>query len=248
MWRKVVVSLGVALWVGVFAMPPAAAELVYFNDFEAGQTTGFNTSQTSLTPLGNRRFLGEFGNGTVSLTLTNLPAHDLLTISFDLFIIRSWDGNDLANGPDVWNLSVTGGPTLLNTTFTNSDFPVGTPVPQPRRQAYPDVFPGGDNPARTGAAENNTLGYTFFFGSIGQLREVDSVYNLSFTFEHTASSVVFNFSAFGLSPGIADESWGLDNVQVQGVLVPEPGAFVLLGLGALDLVGYAGSRGRKPVG
>ncbi|MBI1923618.1 leucine-rich repeat domain-containing protein [Candidatus Poribacteria bacterium] len=148
---------------------------------------------TDTTPVGARRFLGQFGNGTVRLTLTNLPPHTSVTVSLDLFIIQSWDGNDTTYGPDIWELNVTDGPTLLHTTFSVGFW-----------QAYPDAYPGGDHPARTGAAENDTLGYTG-----------DSVYQLNFTFPHTASSLALNFSAFGLQ-SLGDESWGLDNVAVQG--------------------------------
>ena len=108
-------------------------------------------------------------------------------------IEQSWDGNDNTYGPDIWDLSVQDGPTLLHTTFSKG-----------QRQAYPDTYPGGDHPARTGALENNSLGYSFYG---------DSVYHLSFTFPHSANSLVLVFSASGLQ-GLGDESWGLDNVNV----------------------------------
>jgi endonuclease YncB( thermonuclease family) len=133
-------------------------------------------------------------------------------VSFDLFLIRTWDGNDRF-GADVWDLSVAGGPTLLHTTFSNVDFTSGQD-----RQAYPDPFPGGDHPGRTGAVENNSLGYTFNFSGIG-IRQVDSVYQLSFTFPHSANSLVLNFTA-DPNQEITDESWGLDNVEVRVTSTP----------------------------
>jgi hypothetical protein len=113
-------------------------------------------------------------------------------VSFDLFIINTWDGNF---GPDLWEFSVTDGPTLLHTTFGATD--AETP------QAYPDNYPEGDHPQGTGAAEVNTLGYEF----------ADTVYRLRFTFPHANSSVQLNFSGIDLQE-LADESWGLDNVRV----------------------------------
>ena len=103
-----------------------------------------------VTPSG-RVFLGQFLNQTVSLLLSGLPTHSQVTVSFDLFVIQSWDGNFPRAGPDIWDLTVAGGPTLLHTTFSNCR----------HNQAYPDTFPGGDNPAGTGASEVNTLGYLF---------------------------------------------------------------------------------------
>ncbi|MBI3949247.1 MAG: HYR domain-containing protein [Acidobacteria bacterium] len=191
--------------------------VMYRNDFEGVVGPEWSNRSTDVTPRGRRRFLGQFNNGTVSLMLSHLQPHRVVTVSFDLFLIRSWDGNAFnafGVGPDVWDLTVEGAPTtLLHTTFSNVDF-----IPGLDRQAYPGPFPGGNFRARTGAAENNTLGYTFFFGppffpiNYG-IRQVDSVYRLSFTFFHSASSLKFNFSASGLQP-IGDESWGLDNVVV----------------------------------
>ena len=181
--------------------PEPAAETtagLYTADFNTAVGPEWSTSLTEQAPNG-QIFLGQFGNGAVSLTLSSLPEHARATVSFDLFIIRSWDGSGIW-GPDIWQLSVTDGPTLLRTTFSNADESEPS-----RRQAYPDVYPGADHPGRTGAAQINTLGYPIWG---------DSVYSLSITFNHDASSLRLNMSAEGLEP-LDDESWGLDNVRVE---------------------------------
>ena len=182
----------------ILSASPAAAHQIYFNNFETLPIgSEWSNTSTDTTPSG-RNFLGQFDNDTVSLTLTSVPACNV-TVSFELFLIQSWDGNgDHCCGPDVFDVSIGGGPELLHTTFANV-------APDYTLQAYPDAYPGGLNEERTGAAENNTLGYTF---------HGDSVYNLSFTFAHSGGDLVVDFSASGLQD-IGDESWGLDNVLVE---------------------------------
>lgn len=206
---------------------PAVAQVVYFNSFENEVGPEWSDSSTDITPIGNRRFLGQFGNEMVSLKLNNLPGHTEVTISFDLFIIRSWSGNE----PDIWNLSVSDAPTLLHTTFNNHDPRIfNSPIPQ----AYPDNYPDGSYPSFTGASEITTLGYTFLCepspgdGFIDV--PMDTVYKLSFVFPHFASELVLNFSGAELA-GLANASWGLDNITVEAI--PEPATFILLGLGAV---------------
>lgn len=179
---------------------PAAT---FFWDFEEPVGPEWSTTATAVTPNGGRRFLGEFSNHTVGLTLNSLPAHTAVELSFDLFVGRSWDGNSTSFGPDVWRVeafdpAAAGFVPLLQTTFTT--FPGSL-------QAYPDSYPGGSHPGTTGAVEVNTLGYTWS----GAPR--DSVYRITFSIPHTASS----FQARWLSTvlqGVSDELWGLDNVGV----------------------------------
>ena len=198
---------------------------VYFNDFETTPGSEWSNTLTDTTPTGNRGFLGQFGNETVTLTLNNLPAHSDITVSFDLFVIRSWDGNDETiylgepMGPDIWNLAVQGGPSLLDTTFSNS-----TGTTPNDYQAYPDSYPGGVYQGFTGADEIKTLGYIHPLGGSIQ----DAVYNLSFTFSHSESSLSLDFSASNLQ-SLSDESWGIDNVEI----VPEAATLLLLGFGAV---------------
>jgi hypothetical protein len=176
-------------------------ECNYVNDFEGEVGPEWSKTSTDKTPRGNRRFLGQFGNETITLTL-QAPNAGTASLAFDLYLANSWDGNNDGYGPDRWKLSVSGGPILLDTSFSNLD-------EYDWNQSYPGAFGQADHPPGTGAAEYDSLGYSYYG---------DSVYHLTFTFQHGGGDVVIAFSAEGLQ-GVGDESWGLDNVEVQGACV-----------------------------
>jgi hypothetical protein len=183
--------------------PPGEREgpggrVIYFSDFEGDVGPEWSSRKTDVTPKGKRGFLGQFANETVTLHLEDLLPHEELTVSFDLFIIRSWDGNHPVHGRDVWSLTARDVGTLLHTTFSNWS---------QAGQSYPESYGEGDFPMKTGASEKGTLGYAF--------RDLtDSVYRLSFTFPHTGHELTLHFSATGLEGPVDLESWGLDNVSV----------------------------------
>ena len=217
----------IAVFVIGLNLQHAQAAPVYFNNFEGIVGPEWSSVSTDITPIGSRRFLGQFSNDTISLTLSNMPPHAEVTVSFDVFLLLTWDGNNLIFGPDLWSVIVDNGPTLLQTTFSNA---FSSEVEF--RQAYPDAFPGSDHPGLTGAAEIGTLGYSDLSGYAGAN---DAVYRLSFTFPHVADSLRLTFSGTGLE-GLGDESWGLDTVQVRVAStpdVPEPSTLLLLGSGAV---------------
>jgi hypothetical protein len=159
---------------------------------------------------GNVRFLGEFGGGavdpkaqtrakqTVSLALKDLPPHQMATVSFDLLILKSWDGNSPQYGPDRWKLSVRGGQTLLDTTFSNN--------PKLKTDKGLQDYPRPGSQPKTDAKSVNTMGYGFFG---------DSTYRFEFSFPHHDDSLTLDFSSdLFEGKGTEDESWGLDNVKV----------------------------------
>jgi hypothetical protein len=169
----------------------------YLTDFESGAGAEWSTNLTTLTPTGARRFLGEFLNDTVALTFPDLPPHTNVTVAFDLFIIRSWDGYAT---DDYWRLAVAGGPVLLDTSFSAQDS-------IPETQNFPFNFPTGNFLAGTGATETNSLGFTL------SSTPLDNVYRLSYSFAHTAPSLTIEFSGRSLE-NLPNESWGLDNVRM----------------------------------
>jgi len=171
--------------------------LIYANDFEGKVGPEWSNPSTGVTSTG-RKYLGKFGNQNVSLTLNNFITHTAISVSFDLFLMDSWDGNKSEMGPDIWELNTGSGKTILHTTFSNLD-------EYGWRQSYPKKFPGGNYPPHTGAAEVNSLGPGYYG---------NSVYRLHFNFAHFKSTLVLNFTASGLQ-GIGDESWGIDNIEVK---------------------------------
>lgn len=205
------------------------AVVVYENDFQtvAGSEWSHTTLQNTPTPysFGPRSFLGEFGNDTVSLNLSGLTPHNALTLTFDLYLIRTWDGSSSGTafdfGNDSFKLSVGDGPVLLDNTFSN-----GNPAGQ-------SFGPASINPQFTGAAETYSLGYVVPGSILAKPQVMDSVYRLSFNFAHTTDQLTLNFSGYGLQ-AMEDESWGLDNVRVS--MVPEPGMAPMLALGLLAVV------------
>ncbi len=246
MYRRILTAVFAAALLGL----PLAAETVtvYFNDFDSSVGPYLSVSSGTLaivaphpacsSPTYCTPFLGVVGDQgaqpfdyqIITLTLSGLPAHTSATVSLALFILGSWDGNNQTWGPDYWTLAVGGGPTLWNTTFSIA----------PHYQCYPDNCPAG-YPSRTGATENNTLGWRLEVPPYGWFD--NSVYLLSSTFSHTGSSLVLNFQAIMYSDSHgwpADEGWGMDNLKVElsgvsGGVIPEPSSLLLFGSGLAAL-------------
>jgi hypothetical protein len=131
-----------------------------------------------------------------------------------LFIIRYWDGNtgyaDSNYGDATFTLTTSNGQTLFNTTFSNYDTTT---------QSYPNSAGQGNYPARTGAVENNTLGYQNWYGG----PKLDSVYHLTSTFTNASNALSLNFTASGLQLWYNTSdvgSWGIDNISVRVLDVP----------------------------
>jgi hypothetical protein len=178
------------------------------------------------SPNHRERFLGEFGGPsigkpgdrdwnrtrveqTITLALKDLGPHSRVVVSFDLYVLKSWDGNSRPYGPDRFALRVAGGPVLLDTTFSNN--------PKVKEDGSDQNYPGlggeESHPPQTGARSTGTLGYNNFFK--------DSIYQLSFEFPHTGATLSLEFtSSLYEGKGTRDESWGLDNVTVSADVGP----------------------------
>lgn len=229
--KKLVLALAAA----GLALPALAANVtVYSNDFSAGAGSAWSNATTSATPTG-QAFLGEFSNDSTTLTLNNLGAHSAVTISFDLYILKSWDGDSFTSySPDVWGITLNGATSIntFTTTFSNG---------YGATQSYPSAYFAGQAAARTGSAANDTLGYAGLQG--GNTNWGDSIYHMSFTTTHNAST--FTAKLFGSNlQGVGDESWGVDNVKVTVSAVPEPETYTML-LAGLGLMGAVARRRKQ---
>jgi hypothetical protein len=230
------------LWCAYFLSPSAQASVIYQNNFDqqgpGPEWMGVSVTSTPSSCIRCTSFLGEFGNQTASLRLENLQAHSMVTVDFDLYVLRSWDGN-LAQfgGPDIFRVVDGTGSLDFQTTFSNN-YPFGDLF----NQAFPDQYPGGLFPSQFGAAEKQSLGYTFDTFPIGVL-PMDAVYHLTLSFGHSNPTLLISFSAENLS-SLTDESWGLDNVVVTTNTVPEAASIVVLSVGLVLLVVVQQKRSR----
>jgi hypothetical protein len=227
----------------IFGAVRVYAAPYYFHDFQwdiGANVPGWSAGTIQSAPNpdygGWRRFLGEFGNETTNLTLSSLPTHDLVTLSFDLYLLRSWDGEASDYGPDRFGIDADSSRLFLK-SFSNG---------HPAGQSFcPDSISQPCAPM-TGASERYSLGYSFSEWVPGSGKTgpeiMDAVYHFDLSFSHSASNLVLSFFGEGLqgmtSSGYLDEAWGLDNVAVYLHTIPEPPTAILLSL-TLLLFGFS---------
>lgn len=238
----------------------ADATLFYSNDFQSGavgsEWSASRELKTETVPNNQLRswgtFLGQFtGNDYARLSLSGLPTGKV-TLSFDSYFIRSWDGNADTYGPDTFKVSLGDGTTLLDATFSN-----GNPAGQSYlgNGAKAPAYADSANSSMTGSDQQFSLGYWFWDGINKTEQAMDSVYKFSFSFETTGElEVIFSGENLqgnlvtgpnGENYGYYDESWGLDNVALEVTPVPEPGTLLLLSVGMAALALGAGRRSGK---
>ncbi len=196
----------------VLVCSAAVADTVVFStDFESGlpaQVTAPGSviegvqGYSALGPVGNQ-FGGSFLRYTAQailttqVSLTGLPAHDHLTLSFLLAVIDSWDGTEL------FQVEIDG------TQVFSHWFQLAT------GDASSYVAP-------TGALLSSGVNLGF---SNGSYYYRDRAYNMgadpAFTIPHTASTVTIAFKLNAVPGGGAsfwqgggDESWAIDNIRV----------------------------------
>jgi hypothetical protein len=224
--ERIMRILGATAVVAALALAAQAhAGTIYQNDFSAN-ANGFVGGVLNTSPTGEK-FLGDLAQGASTVLTLNTSGMTSLTLNFDLYGVLSPDGNTGGvSGPDFFKLAVVGGPVLLNETFSNFQF---------QTQSY---GPNASDIGRTGsdAALYGHLGYFWNPAAYYPEDGGDSTYHLSFTFAPTGASTQIAF--FGdTTHGIEDESFGIDNVRVSGV-VPEPASWAMMitGFGAAGAV------------
>lgn len=201
----------------------------FYSNFDSGQPAEL-TGAGGLEPVAGFAGAGNPGNvftgnlwrndglSATTLTLTNLPGHYAISISFLLAFIDSWDSIDGAPAPDWFNLDIDG-TNVLRITSANASGSV--------TYAGNQIFFGQAG-----------------WSSVWPDRAFDMGNEPLIQFvPHTASTLTLRFyaSGAGYQSGL-DESWAIDNLKVT-VHIPSPGPAGLLFAGAF----IAARRSRAPI-
>jgi hypothetical protein len=190
--------------------------IVVFEDhFESGAKPGWSQTKTELAPNRHTKFLGQFFNDAIVLTLSNLPPHKTVTLKHDLYILHTWDGEVAGDGPDSWGVNLAGSAESIFTSFSNQDGGKQKFICRNGEEVSPACQSGSEG-AAFGTMAVNSLGFNPF----PWLKYKDSTYKIKRTFTHDKSTLSLTFygklSEMVLTNrNIGNESWGLDNVRIE---------------------------------
>ena len=185
---------------------------VYNNDFENGDLNNINNGV--INQYNGSAVLGNYNNGYFALTLNDLPDHDLIKVTFDLYIHDSWNGNNLEpDGPDIWEMLVDGNP-YINTTFSNNDCAPGTFCPP---QSYPLNYPNFNNNPKAGAFKTNLPAFCVS----AALPNGTTLYKIEKTLRHSKKKLILQcldkLVQTNTNNPKCDESWSVDNIKIQAI-------------------------------
>lgn len=197
---------------------------VYRTNFELDESDLELTNQQYID-FDNSRMIGNYHDGGFEFHQIDLPSHSFIRVVFDLYILDSWDGNNMdAGGPDRWFMvsrrkwkidQISQGDFEFETTFSNAGDPSRYDCFQEigcKLQSYPGAYPSFNFP-RTGAAEE-------FFGLCGKadLENGAMRYRVSQTFPHEHSEIhLFFYDSLVQDNAFSepcDESWAMDNLRI----------------------------------
>ncbi|WOK06309.1 hypothetical protein RT717_24860 [Imperialibacter roseus] len=181
--------------------------IVFFNDFESADMD--NIVGGKLMNYNGNQVIGNYFDDGFSIALDGLPEHNYITISFDLFIHDSWDGNlSYPAGPDWW-LMLVDGQSIIETTFSNGICNALWCI----QQSYPQNGWRMNDP-KTGAFKTDLPLLCYY----SELSNGTSIYQISKTVGHSADKLEIRFFDRLTQPipnDICDESWSLDNLTLK---------------------------------
>lgn len=188
---------------------------VYNNNFESGNLNGI--TKGVISTYNGSKVLGNYNNGQFNLTINDLPSHNLVDISFDLYIHDSWEGNqsyqDNISGPDIWQMLVDN-KSIINTTFNNYECAEGNFCPP---QAYPADYPTASNNPKSGASRTDLPG----FCSWSDMPNGTTLYKIHKSIQHSSATLLIQCLDKLIQKNSADpkcdESWSVDNIQVRAL-------------------------------
>jgi hypothetical protein len=188
-------------------------ELIYSNNFGLMDLRNFENGRLFI--FDGDTLLGFYNNEEVSVTLYDLPSHNIVKLEVELYVHDSWDGNpdDGIGGPDYWYMKIDR-QEVFRTTFSN------TPCESTFcfRQSYPNDYFRQNDP-KTGAIRTDLRGLCLF----GAFQNYTTVYNVIRMVSHSADSVKITLGdelkQTNTPNPLCDESWSVGKIQLTTMVV-----------------------------
>ncbi|MBS9525683.1 hypothetical protein KI659_16815 [Litoribacter alkaliphilus] len=183
-------------------------QTIYSNDFTTGNLEEFIT-QRGIDFYNGDSVLGFFNNEGFSVKLRNLPSHNMVRVTIDLYLHDSWDGNSQdPGGPDIWRMFLDE-QEVLNTTFSNSPCESAYCL----YQSYPENYVRQFVP-KTGAVRGNLPGRCQYAG----IPNWTSHYRISKLISHNNSTLTIScldeLVQWNAEDQRCDESWSVNKIEV----------------------------------
>ena len=190
---------------------------VYFNDFEGELLTDITNGK--IENYNGSKVLGRYSENGFVLKLKDLPVHNMIQITFDLYIHDTWDGSSAKpEGPDIWIMNIDGN-SAIYATFANglfTDYKQSYPVLQPYYSPNTG-FIFTDNKPNSNAIKTDLPGACQLKDKPGGT----SMYRITRTIEHNLSTLELGCFAqledTDLPNKNCNESWSVDNVKIKTV-------------------------------
>lgn len=187
--------------------------VIYQNNFENDNAEGISGSK--IETYNGSKVLGRYSEAGFLLQLKSVRPHNLIKISFDLYIHDTWDGNSTGtDGRDIWLMNIDGY-SVIYSTFANGacvNCTQSYPVLQP--SFVNNTFNFTQNKPNSNAIRTDLPGAC----KLKDIKGGTSMYRVQRTFNHTGSTL--DLGCYG---GLEDpdpvnkncnESWSVDNIEI----------------------------------
>lgn len=190
--------------------------ILFESDFERGVPAVVNNGKVE--QFNGSGVLGRYSENGFIIKIENLKPHNLIRITYDLYIHDSWDGNKTGpDGEDIFIMNIDGGSSIY-ATFANgqcSDCFQSYPNPQPSFVNNQFLF--AQNKPSSNAIKTDLPGAC----KLKDVKGGTSMYKIQRTFEHTGSNLELGcYGQLEDSDPVnknCNESWSVDNMKITAI-------------------------------
>lgn len=189
---------------------------VFNSDFERGIPV--NVVDGKIEQYNGSGVLGRYSQSGFVVQIKNLKAHNLIRISFDLYIHDTWDGNTTgSDGRDIWIMNIDGGSNLYATFANGTCINCTQSYPDPQPAFFNNLFNFALNRPNSNAIRTDLPGAC----KLKDVKGGTSMYRIQRTIEHTGSTL--DLGCFGQLEDSdpanknCNESWSVDNMRITAI-------------------------------